>query len=75
MAHDRRCTEKSEPTLHYALCIVGDTVCRRLFGNRPAFCVLVPVKQFPREVVGILASKDQADVVMVHLRSLLREVN
>ena len=64
-----------------AVCIIGETVRRELFGSQAALGAQVRVKQFSCEVVGILASKgqaamgnDQDDVVMVPLHTLQRRV-
>ncbi|MEP6971881.1 MAG: ABC transporter permease [Betaproteobacteria bacterium] len=67
-----------------AVCIVGETVRRELFGGRAGETGLgdmLRVKQFSCEVIGMLASKgqaamgnDQDDVVLVPLRTLQRRV-
>ena len=64
-----------------AVCVIGETVRRELFGSRDALGEQVRVKQFSCEVIGVLASKgqaamgnDQDDVVLVPLRTLQRRV-
>ena len=67
-----------------AVCIVGETVRRELFGGKVGQSGLgdmLRIKQFSCEVVGVLASKgqaamgnDQDDVVLVPLRTLQRRV-
>ncbi|MCL4183989.1 MAG: ABC transporter permease [Burkholderiaceae bacterium] len=64
-----------------AVCVIGETIRRELWGTRPALGEPLRVKQFSCEVVGQLASKgqgamgnDQDDVVLVPLRTLQRRV-
>jgi putative ABC transport system permease protein len=64
-----------------AVCVIGQTVRRELFGERDALGEQVRVKQFSCNVVGVLQSKgqaamgnDQDDVVLVPLRTLQRRV-
>ena len=64
-----------------AVCVIGETVRRELFGNRAAVGEQLRVKQFSCTVVGVLGSKgqaamgnDQDDVVVVPLRTLQRRV-
>ncbi|MBT9528403.1 MAG: ABC transporter permease [Rhizobacter sp.] len=64
-----------------AVCVIGQTVRRELFGERDALGEQVRVKQFSCTVVGVLQSKgqaamgnDQDDVVLVPLRTLQRRV-
>jgi putative ABC transport system permease protein len=64
-----------------AVCVIGQTVRRELFGSQEALGEQVRVKQFSCNVVGVLASKgqaamgnDQDDVVLVPLRTLQRRV-
>ncbi len=80
LAQGRRYTEDEEQA-GSAVCIIGETVRRELFGTQAALGAQVRVKQFSCEVVGILASKgqaamgnDQDDVVMVPLHTLQRRV-
>ncbi|MCM5571107.1 ABC transporter permease [Burkholderiaceae bacterium FT117] len=64
-----------------AVCIIGDTIRRELFGGGDAIGQMLRVKQFSCRVVGLLASKgqgamgnDQDDVVLVPLGTLQRRV-
>jgi putative ABC transport system permease protein len=64
-----------------AVCVIGQTVRRELFGERDVLDEQVRIKQFSCSVVGVLASKgqgamgnDQDDVVLVPLRTLQRRV-
>ena len=64
-----------------AVCVIGQTVRRELFGERDALGQQVRVKQFSCNVVGVLQSRgqaamgnDQDDVVLVPLRTLQRRV-
>ncbi|MFZ6819240.1 ABC transporter permease [Undibacterium sp. Ji22W] len=66
-----------------AVCVIGETVRRELFGGAAGQLGLgeqLRVKQFSCEVIGILASKgqggmgDQDDVVVVPLHTLQRRV-
>jgi putative ABC transport system permease protein len=64
-----------------AVCLIGQTVKRELFGSREALGEMVRIKQFSCTVIGELASKgqaamgnDQDDVVVVPLRTLQRRV-
>jgi putative ABC transport system permease protein len=64
-----------------AVCVIGQTVKRELFGGRDAIGQMVRIKQFSCTVVGEMASKgqaamgnDQDDVVVVPLRTLQRRV-
>jgi putative ABC transport system permease protein len=64
-----------------AVCVIGQTVRRELYGTQDAVGQQLRVKQFSCEVVGVLASKgqaamgnDQDDTVLVPLRTLQRRV-
>lgn len=64
-----------------AVCMIGETVRRELFGSTPALGQALRVKQVSCEVVGILGSKgqgsfgnDQDDVVLVPLKTLQRRI-
>jgi len=64
-----------------AVCLIGETLRRELFGAVDAVGQPLRVKQFSCEVVGVLASKgqgafgnDQDDVVLVPIRTLQRRV-
>ncbi len=76
--------EDDEQTSGAAVCIVGETVRRELYGGergRNGLGEQLRIKQFSCEVVGVLASKgqaamgnDQDDTVLVPLHTLQRRV-
>ena len=64
-----------------AVCLIGETVRRELYGALPAMGELLRVKQISCEIVGVLASKgqgafgnDQDDVVLVPIKTLQRRI-
>ena len=64
-----------------AVCMIGETVRREMFGSTPALGQALRVKQMSCEVVGVLASKgqgsfgnDQDDMVLVPLKTLQRRI-
>jgi putative ABC transport system permease protein len=64
-----------------AVCIIGATVRRELFGNADPMGELMRVKEFSCEIIGVLASKgqgafgnDQDDMVLVPLNTLQRRI-
>jgi len=64
-----------------AVCLIGETVRRELYGARPALGEQLRVKQMSCEVVGLLAAKgqgafgnDQDDMVLVPLKTLQRRI-
>jgi putative ABC transport system permease protein len=64
-----------------AVCMIGETVRRELFGERPAVGEPLRVKQISCEIVGVLGAKgqgafgnDQDDVVLVPLKTLQRRI-
>ena len=64
-----------------AVCLIGETVRRELYGTRPALGEQLRVKKISCEIVGVLASKgqgafgnDQDDVVLVPLKTLQRRI-
>jgi len=64
-----------------AVCLIGETVRRELYGRQDALGAQLRVKQISCEIVGILASKgqgafgnDQDDVVLVPLKTLQRRI-
>jgi putative ABC transport system permease protein len=64
-----------------AVCILGETVRRELFGALPALGAQLRVKHISCEVVAVLSSKgqgsfgnDQDDVVLVPLKTLQRRI-
>jgi len=64
-----------------AVCLVGETVRRELFGSRDALGEQLRVKQISCEIIGVLGSKgqgafgnDQDDTVLVPLKTLQRRL-
>ncbi len=64
-----------------AVCMIGETVRRELYGVRPAVGEQLRVKQISCEIVGLLGAKgqgafgnDQDDVVLVPLKTLQRRI-
>ena len=64
-----------------AVCLIGESVRRELFGSEPALGAQLRVKQISCEVIGLLASKgqgafgnDQDDMVLVPLKTLQRRI-
>ncbi|MBT9502775.1 MAG: ABC transporter permease [Burkholderiaceae bacterium] len=64
-----------------AVCLIGETPRRELFGSLSALGAQLRVKQFSCEIIGVLASKgqgamgnDQDDMVLVPLHTLQRRV-
>jgi putative ABC transport system permease protein len=64
-----------------AVCLIGETVRRELWGERPAVGNQLRVRQMSCEVVGVLASKgqgafgnDQDDVVVLPLHTQQRRI-
>ena len=64
-----------------AVCLIGETVRRELYGTRLALGEQLRVKKISCEIVGVLASKgqgsfgnDQDDVVLVPLKTLQRRI-
>ena len=74
--------EEAELSAGAAVCIVGETVRREVFGAHRGLGEQLRIKQFSCEVIGVLASKgqaamgnDQDDTVLVPLRTLQRRVS
>ncbi len=64
-----------------AVCLIGETVRRELFGSSPAVGEQLRVKQISCEILGVLASKgqgafgnDQDDTVVLPIRTLQRRI-
>ena len=64
-----------------AVCLIGETVRRELFGDKPALGEPLRVKQITCEVVGVLGSKgqgsfgnDQDDLVFMPIKTLQRRI-
>jgi len=73
--------EPAELQAGAAVCLVGQTVKRELYGQRNPLGQMLRVKQFSCSIVGVLAGKgqaamgqDQDDVVIVPLRTGQRRV-
>ena len=80
LASGRRFTD-DELNAGAAVCVIGTTVQRELFGSRSALNEQIRVKQFSCEVIGILASKgqaamgnDQDDMILLPLHTVQRRV-
>jgi len=76
-----RLFDEAEQLAGGAVCIIGATVRRELFGSAPALGEQLRIKTFSCTVVGVLASKgqaafgsDQDDVVLLPLHTLQRRV-
>ncbi|MHB8947828.1 MAG: ABC transporter permease [Rhodoferax sp.] len=70
-----------ELTAGAAVCLIGETVRRELFGSRPALGEALRVKNVSCTIVGLLASKgqgafgnDQDDVVLLPINTLQRRI-
>ncbi len=64
-----------------AVCLIGETVRRELFGSSPALGESLRVKQISCEVIGVLGAKgpgsfgnDQDDLVLVPIKTLQRRI-
>jgi len=64
-----------------AVCVIGETVRKQLFGQQPALGNELRVSNFSCEVIGVLASKgqsamgmDQDDTIVTPLRTLQRRL-
>ena len=78
---DGRLFTEAEQRAGAAVCLIGETVHRELFGAQPAVGNLLRVKQMGCEVIGVLGSKgqgafgnDQDDLVLMPLKTLQRRV-
>ncbi|HEY8908149.1 MAG TPA: ABC transporter permease [Rhodoferax sp.] len=73
--------EDDELTSGGAVCIIGETVRREIYGGTRGLGEQLRIKQFSCDVIGVLASKgqaamgnDQDDIVLVPLHTLQRRV-
>lgn len=73
--------EPEEEQAGSAVCIIGDTVRRELFGKPDVIGEKVRVKQFSCDVIGLLQSKgraamgnDQDDTIILPLKTMQRRV-
>ncbi len=80
LAAGRAFTEAEQRTGR-AVCIIGQTVREKLFGNQNPVGSEVRIKQFACDVIGLLASKgqaamgsDQDDVILMPLRTVQRRL-
>ncbi|MDQ3059449.1 MAG: ABC transporter permease [Pseudomonadota bacterium] len=78
---DGRAFSNDELRAGAAVCLIGETVRRELYGSRPALGEQLRVKQISCEIVGLLASKgqgafgnDQDDMVLVPIKTLQRRI-
>jgi putative ABC transport system permease protein len=65
-----------------AVCIVGETVCKKLFGGQESFGEKIRLEKLSCQVIGILEAKgqntmgmDQDDIVVIPLRTLQRRIS
>jgi putative ABC transport system permease protein len=72
---------ESEERAGKAVCLLGQTVKRELFGNQSPLGEEIRVKQFACEVIGVLAAKgqsamgsDQDDTIVMPLRTVQRRL-
>jgi len=64
-----------------SVCVIGETVRQKLFGNQNPLGNAIRIKQFSCEIIGLLASKgqgamgmDQDDTVIMPLRTVQRRL-
>ncbi len=76
-----RSFNESEEHAGKAVCLIGETVRRELFGNQNPIGGEIRVKRFSCEVIGLLASKgqsamgsDQDDTIIMPLRTVQRRL-
>ncbi len=76
-----RVFSESEERAGKAVCVIGHTVGKELFGNQSPVGSDIRVKQFACEVIGLLASKgqssmgsDQDDTIVMPLRTVQRRL-
>jgi putative ABC transport system permease protein len=72
---------ESEQRAGKAVCVIGETVRKQLFGQQPALGNELRISNFSCEVIGVLASKgqsamgmDQDDTIVTPLRTLQRRL-
>jgi putative ABC transport system permease protein len=72
---------ESEQRAGKAVCVIGETVRKQLFGPQPALGNELRISNFSCEVIGVLASKgqsamgmDQDDTIVMPLRTLQRRL-
>ena len=76
-----RIFNETEERAGKAVCVIGETVRRELFGTRSPLGSSIRVKQFACEVIGLLQSKgqgamgmDQDDTIVMPLRTVQRRL-
>ncbi len=76
-----RTFEEAEEKAGAAVCLIGETVRRELFGGTTALGEQLRVKQFSCTIIGVLGSKgraamggDQDDIVLLPLHTVQRRV-
>jgi putative ABC transport system permease protein len=76
-----RAFEEDEQTAGAAVCIIGETVRREIYGGTRGLGEQLRIRQFSCQVIGVLAAKgqaafgnDQDDTVLVPLQTLQRRV-
>ncbi len=72
---------ESELRAGAAVCLMGETVRKKLFGRQEALGARIRLQKFSCEVIGILSAKgqntmgtDQDDIVIIPLRTLQRRI-
>ena len=65
-----------------AVCIVGETVCKKLFGGQASLGINIRLEKLSCQVIGILEAKgqntmgmDQDDIVVIPLRTYQRRIS
>ena len=78
---DGRVFTEAEQRAGKAVCVIGATVRKELFGDRPPLGDELRIKNFACEVIGLLQSKgqsamgmDQDDIIVIPLRTLQRRL-
>ena len=78
---DGRVFSSDELRAGSAVCLIGETVRRELFGTLPALGEPLRVKQISCEIIGVLGSKgqgafgnDQDDTVLLPIKTLQRRI-
>lgn len=80
LAHGRKFSD-AEMRSGKAVCVIGDTVRKELFGNQDPVGAKIRVKKISCEVIGLAASKgqtsmgsDQDDMVLMPIRTFWRRI-
>jgi len=71
----------SEQRAGSAVCILGKTVCKELFGNEDPLGVVIRLKRISFRVIGVLKEKGEStfgtdwdDIILIPLRTLQRRI-